>query len=159
MCGKIKYMMHKNVKDTRDQCVQDIEAKIHESATQKDPSFILSGPWKKFIEEREGVKIFAVNGDWVYTNLSVIYHHGGHGLVHEFIPLDEIWVGTHHVHCQCKNVKVGQPVSDKYFQSTVWHELTELREMKSGESYWEAHQKALQAEIELGLLKDPFADV
>lgn len=137
----------------------DQEARIQATASRKDPAFRLDGSWKRFVEEREGLKIYAVDFDWVYNNLSVLFHHGGHGYVHEFIPLDEIWVSFNHHHsCKCKNVKKDKKVSERYFEATIRHEIMEFSLMKQGMDYWTAHNQALAQEKEWGLLKDPYEE-
>jgi len=84
----------------------EMEEKIQSLALKKDSKFKLEGPWKKFRGKRSGQKVYAVDFAWVYSNLSVLFHHGGHGYVHEFIPLDEIWVSyNHHSSCKCKKIR------------------------------------------------------
>lgn len=136
----------------------EIELNIQKRGNKKDKSFSLSGKWKKFVKIQDEFKIFSVNGKWIRNNLSVTFNHGGHGLVHEFIPLDNIWIETRHCDCNCKNIKNGQKVSTAFFESTIIHEITEFRLMKKGMIYWEAHQLAIQKEQEIGLLKDPYED-
>lgn len=145
--------------DTRDPLWADLEAKIQKRALAKDTKLSLSGDWKRFVRTQDGFKVFAVDGEWIRNNLSVIFGHGGHGYVHEFIPLDEIWVGIHHFDdCGCKNVSPDLLVSPQYFESTIVHEIIEFQEMEKGAIYWDAHNFALQKEMELGLLEDPFTD-
>ena len=145
--------------DNRTYSESDLEAKIQATASKKDPDFRLEGSWKKFMEEREGIKVYSVDFDWVYNNLSVLFHHGGHGYVHEFIPLDEIWVSYNHHHsCKCKNIRDDNAVSERYFEATVRHELLELSLMKQGMEYWQAHNQALEKEKEWGLLEDPYTE-
>lgn len=147
-------------KDTRDKLWARLERDIQSRGRKKDKKCALSGKWKKFVRKQNGSKIYAVDGEWVRNNLSVIFGHGGHGYVHEFIPLDEIWVGTQHFDgCDCKNVKKNQKASRPYFDSTAIHEITEFKLMKKGMIYWRAHQIALQKEIEVGLLKDPHTEI
>ncbi len=143
-----------------------MERAIQMNATEKDPRFILSGPWKKFVRRQDGYKIFAVDGAWVRRNLSVLFGHGGHGFVHEFIPHDEIWVGTRHYnegrwsegHCDCKVREPNQAISESDFRSTTLHEIVEHKLMKAGKRYWPAHQQALRAERDAGWMKDPYDD-
>lgn len=120
---------------------------------------------EKFVRKQDGIKIYAVDSTWIRNNLSVIFGHGGHGFVHEFIPLVEIWITTHHFHenkwnnCGCKNVKKNQKISKKYFDSCAIHEITEFYKMKKGKPFWTAHQTALDKEREIGLLPDPDTEV
>lgn len=146
-------------KDDKNPLWAELELNIQKRGNRKDKKFILIDGWKNFIRMQNGFKIFSVDGNWIHNNLSVTFNHGGHGLVHEFIPLDNIWIGTRHCDCNCKNVKNGQKVSKAFFESTIIHEITEFKLMKKGMIYWEAHQLALQKEQEIGLLKDPYEDI
>lgn len=152
-----------NLPDRRLLFFTDVEEEIQRRASRKDPKFVLVGPqnepWKKFVREEDGLKIFAVNGEKLRNNLSVLFGHGGHGLVHEFIPLGEIWIDIRHyaciclIGCDCDNLRrKNQPVSKAFFESTIIHEKTEFFEMTKGRLFFEAHQIAEQAEIKAGLL-------
>ena len=153
-------------RDRRDRLWQKLERDIQLRASDKDRSFRLSGKWKRLVRNQSGYMVFIVDGRWVRDNLCVYFGHGGHGLVHEFIPVDEIWISSRHYHeldseisrCVCRVKKKGQKVTRNYFESTVLHEVTECEQMKRGKKYWEAHQIALKAEKDAGLLKDPFDD-
>lgn len=151
-------------KDMRDKLWGKLEVEIQRRGGAKQKWFVLSGVWKRFIREQDGFKVYAVDGAWVRNNLSVIFGHGGHGLVHEFIPLNEIWTATYHFHesrfswCGCKVRKHNQKGSKAYFDSTVLHEIAEFKEMKKGLKYWKAHQLANEAEIKAAFLKDPYDD-
>jgi hypothetical protein len=151
--------------DKRDKLWSKIEADVAARYNNKDQNFKLRGKWKKYIRKQSNLKVYAVDGFWVRNNLSIIFGHGGHGYVHEFIPKDEIWIATHHYHenkwshCDCNNVKKNQIVSKNYFNSTTIHEITEFYEMKKGKSFWHAHNLALKKEIEIKLLPDPFTEV
>lgn len=157
--------MKKIPKDNRGKFWAEIEADIQTRGDKKDKKFAFEGKWKKFIRTQDGFKIFAVESTWVRNNLSVIFGHGGHGYVHEFIPPDEIWITTHHFHenkwseCGCKNIKANQLVSKEYFDSCVIHEIMEFKEMTKGKPYWTAHNIALDKEREAGLLPDPNTDI
>lgn len=157
---------HHLPKDKRDKTWSILEKEIQLGAKNKDRSFALAGKWKKFVGAEKGYKIFSVDNRWIKNNLCVYFGHGGHGMVHEFIPRDEIWVSSHHFNegrnyvsnCPCKTQKKGQKISQNYFKSTVIHEITECEEMKKGRNYWGSHQIALKKEREIGLLPDPFDD-
>ena len=146
-------------KDTRDKLWADLELSIQKRATKKDPKFILKGNWKKFVRNQDGFKVFRVDGEWVRNNLSIIFGHGGHGRVHEFIPLNEIWIDTHHEDCKCKNVRKDRKMSKQYTDSTTLHEITECQEMKKGAIFHHAHQTALQKEISAGIIPDPYTEM
>lgn len=149
----------------------DLEEEIQIRAPNKDPKFVLIGPgnvaWKRLIREEDGLKVFAVDGEKVRNNLSVMFGHGGHGLVHEFIPLDEIWVDIRHYSCfrlpgcGCDNLKrKNQPVSEAFFESTVIHEKTEFWQMRNMEKRFnEADLIAREAEKLAGLLETPTTEI
>ena len=153
--------------DNRDNTLKCLEKKIQSNAYSKDKTFVLKGKWKRFVRVEQGYKIFSVDAKWIRINLCVYFGHGGHGLVHEFIPLDEIWVTSHHYNeksdelfnCICKTKAKGQKVSENYFESTVIHEIVECEEMKKGKSYWKSHLIALENEKKVGLLLDPYSDM
>lgn len=154
-------------KDERGKMWGKMEKEIQSGARQKDGSFVLFGKWKKFVRIESGYKLYQVDGSWIRHNLSFYFGHGGHGLVHECIPLDEIWVSSHHpyegkgamMNCTCKMHKKGQKMSDKCFNSTALHELTECNQMKRGKIYWVSHNMALKKEHQAGLLRDPYDDL
>jgi len=146
-------------KDKRDKLWTELEGKIQSRGEKKDKSFKLGGAWKKYIRKQDGFKIYKVDGEWLRNNISVVFGHGGHGYVHEFIPLDEIWVDTHHYKgCVCKKVRKDRALSENCFNSTVLHEITEFHEMKKGKIYWIGHNIALKKEKEAGFLKDPYTE-
>lgn len=159
--------MKQTPKDKRKLSWQGIEKEIRLKGSKKDKKFVLKGPWKKFVRKQDGFSVYAVDGNWIRTNLSVIFGHGGHGFVHEFIPHDEIWIETNHFgnsefnSCNCDNLKTkNQKVSQQYFDSTTIHEITEFKEMKKGKEYWESHHIAIAKEIEVGLLGDnPYREI
>lgn len=160
--------MNKKIpKDPRNETWGKIEKEVQSIAHRKDRSFVLSGRWKKFVRKQGGYKVYKVDGSWVRHNLSFYFGHGGHGFVHEFIPLNEIWVSSYHpyegrsaiVNCVCKLHRKGQKMSDNYFNSTVLHEITEHNEMKKGKIFWVAHNIALETERKAGILKDPYSDL
>lgn len=138
-------------KDNRDKLWAELELEIQKRGSKKDKKFILTGKWKKLVRNQEGFKVFKVDGEWVRNNLSAIFGTGGHGYVHEFIPVDEIWIVTHHLE--------GKKVSQEYFNSTVIHEISELKEMKKGLIFWKAHLVAVQKEKEAGILKNPDKEI
>lgn len=154
-------------KDTRNKLWQEIEYCVKRSSSKKDKNFSLFGKWKKFAKKQDGYEIFAVDGKWIRNNLCCYFGHGGHGMVHEFIPMNEIWISTHHYNegrydsqrCDCKTRTKNQKVSKNYFDSATIHEIEENKQMKKGKNFWFAHQLALQKEIKAGLLKDSYTDI
>ena len=152
------------IKDTRDKLWKEIEESIQKKALMKDKKFRLTGKWKKFLRFQDGFKVYSVDGKWIRNNLSCYFGHGGHGYVHEFIPLDEVWISTEHYNegrfslnsCSCKTKR--KKVSKNYFESTLIHEIEECQQMKKGKNYWVSHNIALDKERKVGLLDDPFED-
>jgi len=159
--------MLKFPQDKRNILWKHFEKRIQSDSHKKDRGFVLKGRWKRFIRNEQGYKIFSVDGNWIRNNLCVYFGHGGHGLVHEFIPLDEIWITSHHYNesnsslfnCPCTTLKKRQKVSKNYFESTAIHEIAECEEMKKGKPYWKSHQIALAKERQAGLLSNPFNDL
>ena len=157
----------RRIPDRRLLFFMDLEEEIQKRAEKRDKGFILSGRWKIFIREEDDFLIFAVDEVWIQTNLCVIFGHGGHGYVHEFIPVrprPEIWIAMRHYTslggCDCDNLKrKNRLVSQAFFDSTVIHEIKEFLEMEKGMIFSEADQLARQAEIEAGLLKDPTTEI
>jgi len=149
-------------KDEHDEFWGKIEEEVQKVALLKDPTFRLRGTWKELIRvDEDGFKLCKVDVHWIRHNLNANFGHGGHGFVYEFIPLDEIWASGTHSLCVCLDLgsKEGDPVSEAYLESTFLHEIVEFKEMRDNKlTYWEAHQIALQAEIEAGLLKDPYKE-
>ena len=151
-------------KDNRSRLWQQMELQIQKKAKKKDKNFVLSGKWKKFLRKQDGFLVYTVDSEWVRNNLSVTFGHAGHGYVHEFIPLNEIWIDMVWTDscgfdmCERKENKKYKKVSKEFLDSTILHEIIEFKEMKKGKIYWKAHQIALEAERKLGLLKNPLKD-
>lgn len=143
--------------EERTYSLSELEAEIQHLAFGKDNTFTLSGEWKEYLCDFENYYVYSVDEEWVKTNLSVLFKHGGHGFVHEFIPHNEIWVCRNH-HACCNTMKSTTPISDNFLQSLIIHEATEHKNMLKGMIFSEAHQLALQAEIDAGYLKDPYDD-
>lgn len=145
--------------DPREPWEAELELKIQNRAAKKDPEFRPSGTWKEFVREEHGVKVYKVDSEWIRNNLLARWNHGGHGYVCEFIPADEVWVGTTHpADCDCQGVNEAREISDRYFESTVLHEVTELNLMKDGMIYWHAHHLSLEKEKEANLLPDGYSE-
>ena len=119
----------------------DIEDDIQARAKKKDADFHLEGKWKKYYKEVDGFLVYKVNGEWVRNNLSVIFGHGGHGYVHEFIPTREIWVATKHwPYCGCH--RWGGRMTAVDIRKTIRHEIEEFKLMKEGWKFIKAHREA-----------------
>lgn len=135
-----------------------LEKEIQIRNKKKDKDFHLKGKWKKYIGIYEGYKICAVDPLWVRNNLCTYYGHGGHGMVHEFIPNDEVWVSTYHYYepkiggCGrgCKH-KHGLKITGLEFKQIMVHEYTECINMKKGIIFKKAHNLA---NIQENLIKE-----
>ena len=145
-------------KDKRKFTWSELEKEIQQRSACKDPSFRLIGPWKKFLRVQDGYSVYEVDNEWINNNISIQFGHGGHGCVHEFIPMDEIWVSKCHLSCECKNAYSGSPMSPKFRDSTILHEIKENKEMKKGEDFWVAHNMALEEEIKAALITTPYTE-
>jgi hypothetical protein len=104
------------------------------------------------LREQNRFACYVVDGEWVYNNLTVLFGHGGHGYVHECIPLDEIWVAECHTgHCAYQEEareahEIGKETDARERDCIIVHEITEARYMREGIVFWEAHNIALEAE-------------
>ncbi len=109
--------------------VDDIDKAVRSRWHLKDKNLEIEGLDKKLIEERDGFKIYEVDGEWIKNNLDVGFGTGGHGLVNSYIPMDEIWVW---------------PVTENKW-SIALHEIIEHNLMKSeGLKFEEAHKKTIK---------------
>jgi len=134
--------------DKRDKFWPTLELKIQMAALNKssDDLILIPSQYKRFVRKQEGLSIYEVNGPWVYKNLSVIFGHGGHAFVHEFIPHGEIWISNTHHNCSACTVSKGQKLSPGYYESLILHESREYLRMKKGLVYWAAHNLSLEDE-------------
>ena len=154
------------MKEIRDKGWAIRELNIQQRAKNKDKNFVLflskyleALEILKFVRLQDDFAIYEVNGEWLRNNLVPDFEHAGHGYVHLSIPMNQIWVDTHHYEgCKCKNVRPDRKISNKNFESTVIHEPTEFRLMKKGMTYDKAHLVALKAERKAGILKNPYTE-
>ena len=124
--------------------VDDIDEAVRSRWHLKDSDLEIKGLDKKLIEERDGFKIYEVDGEWIKNNLDVGFGTGGHGLVHSYIPLDEIWVW---------------PVTENKW-SIALHEIIEYNLMKSeGLKFEEAHKKTVKITNGLDIKEKKQADL
>lgn len=92
-----------------------------------------AGVYKRLIKSAPGKpKIWEVHGDEVRKRFKTDYTEGGHGLVYNFIPKNEVWMDDNVDPSESKNFLV--------------HELHERNLMAGGLDYRSAHKKANQAE-------------
>ena len=115
--------------DGNDYDVHDIDNAVKSRHHLKDPKLEIKGLDKKLIEEKNGFSIYEVDGKWIRNNLDVGFGTGGHGLVHSYIPMDEIWVW---------------PVTEDKW-SIALHEMIEHNLMKDKDmDFTEAHKKTIE---------------
>lgn len=106
--------------------IDEIDASVRSRWNLKDPDLKIEGMKKEFVGEKEGFRIYEIDSEWIRNNIDVGFGTGGHGLVHSYIPMDEIWVDS------AKETKT----------SLILHELLEFRIMKEkGWEYKKAHEK------------------
>ena len=106
--------------------VDELDAAVRSRWHLKDAKAKIIGLKKKFIGTKEGFKVYEVDGKWIKNNIDVGFGTGGHGLVHSYIPMDEVWVW---------------PVEENKWSITA-HEITEHNLMKEKNlKFKEAHKE------------------
>ena len=140
--------------DTRTLSWAELERDIAERTSKRDSGFRLEGPWRRYLRQQGGFTCYVVDAEWVYNNLTVQFGHGGHGYVHECIPLDEIWVAKEHTgECAYENEdsaahSVGAPITQRERDCIIVHEICECLAMQRGYDFWTAHNIAVRKEEE-----------
>ena len=108
--------------------VNDIDSAVRSRWNLKDKKLDITGLPKELIGKKDGFKIYEVDGEWIKNNIDVGFGTGGHGLVHSYIPLDEVWV---------------YPVVENKW-SIALHEMVEYNLMKEREmKFKEAHKETI----------------
>ena len=108
--------------------VDDMDEAVRSRWHLKDEDLEIKGLEKKLIEEKNGFKVYEVDGEWIRNNLDVGFGTGGHGLVHSYIPMDEIW---------------AWPIAENKW-SIILHEMIEYNLMKNENmEYEDAHKKTI----------------
>lgn len=111
--------------------IEDVEAAIASRWWRKDPELQIQGLKKLYLGSFAGFEVFRVDSEWLRDNLDTTFGTGGHGLVHTFIPLVEIWIDD-----------VNEP-----WPEIVLHEAVEFHYMlENNDDYKTAHPKAVKAE-------------
>ncbi len=119
-----------------DYSINDIDSAVRSRWDKKDKHLEIEGLEKKFLGEKDGFRVYEVDGEWIRNNIDVGFGTGGHGLVHSYIPMDEIWVW---------------PVEEKSW-SIAAHELIEFKLMKEKEmKFKEAHKETTKLTAGLSL--------
>ena len=89
---------------------------------------------KKFINQAGELLIWLIDGRLVRSIFDVDFTEGGHGLVYDFVPKNEIWI--------------DDDLSAKERPFVILHELYERSRMARGLAYNQAHKKASRLEWE-----------
>ena len=97
----------------------------------------------RIVEHVAGYSVMFVDGAIVRKCFDPYFELGGHHLVYDYIPKDEVWI----------DAKTDQADWDY----TVIHEIEEHKRMKKGMSYADAHDFALATE-RMARRKDGVAD-
>lgn len=71
------------------------------------------------------LNVWIVNGKTIRSNFNIDYTEGGHDLVYDFVPENEVWL--------------DDDLKDEEKPYVLLHELKERASMKSGYSYEDAH--------------------
>ena len=91
---------------------------------------------KSLIREQDGMKIFNVDDNYVKTHIYADFTEGGNGYAYpNFVPMDEIWV--------------AKDKDKQNKEAIILHELAEVKKMKIGMSYDNAHEIANKVEMKL----------
>jgi len=86
------------------------------------------------LKKQGNLKIYLVKGRKIRDNLDPNFYFGGHYLVYNYVPRNEVWI--------------DDSVTPKERKYILVHELFELNLMKKGKSYNNAHDYANAAEKE-----------
>lgn len=108
--------------------------KIGDKNKEFDPLSLLK---KQYIRTEDGMKIFLIEGDYFRDHLDIDFTVGGHHWVYPFIPTDEVWID---------DAYSDEPREVEFF---IAHELLEIKHMKRGMKYLDAHALANMMEKEL----------
>lgn len=124
--------------------IDEIDASVRSRWNLKDKDLKIEGMKKDFVGEKDGFRIYEVDSDWLRNNIDVGFGTGGHGLVHVYIPLDEIWVDP----------------STETKTSLILHEMLEFRIMKEKAwEYKEAHKKVNELTADLSIKEKKFFNI
>jgi len=108
--------------------------KIGDKNKEFDPLSLLK---KLYLRTEDGMKIFLIEGDYFRDHLDIDFTVGGHHWVYPFIPTDEVWID---------DAYSDEPREVEFF---IAHELLEIKHMKRGMKYLDAHALANETEKEL----------
>jgi len=93
-----------------------------------------SGVYRYFWGEKDGFKIWIVDGAVIRKNIFNEFVYGGNNQRYPFVPEKEIWIDN--------------SISAEEFETTLAHELNERNLMaKLGMTYYDAHDSSLAIEV------------
>jgi len=89
---------------------------------------------KRFVREVEGMRVFLVSGEYVRNHLEIDFTLGSHWVFEDspYIPDGEVWI--------------EETLAGFDREAIVFHEVFEVKLMREGVPYPEAHAKATEAE-------------
>jgi hypothetical protein len=90
--------------------------------------------YRYYCEEKEGFKVWIVDGALIRKNIFNEFVYGGNDQRYPFVPLNEIWIDN--------------SISAEEFETTLAHEINERNLMaKFGMTYFDAHDSSLALEL------------
>lgn len=89
--------------------------------------------YRYFAGERDGFKIWIVDGALIRKNIFNEFVYGGNDRRYPFVPIGEIWVDN--------------SVTAEEFELTVAHEINERNLMAKGMTYFDSHDSSLALEL------------
>ena len=87
---------------------------------------------KQFLGTFDKFDVFLVSGEFIRNNLEIDFTMGSHHHVSDYIPNGEVWL--------------DDKLSENDLKALIHHEVHELKLMRAGVSYEEAHKLATESE-------------
>jgi hypothetical protein len=113
-------------------CLKHNEPRTYTENGQK----VVDGVYQYYVGEKEGLKIWVVNGSKIRQDVFDEFVYGGNGERYTFNPPDEIWIDN--------------AISCEEYETTLAHELNERNLMaKYGWTYDQAHDSSLNIELKI----------
>jgi hypothetical protein len=95
-----------------------------------------TGIYRYYIGEKDGFKIWIVDGAAIRKNIFNEFIYGGNDERYPFVPLNEIWIDN--------------SISSEELETTLAHEINERNLMlKLGMTYFDAHDSSLMLELSM----------
>jgi len=103
---------------------------------KNDSQKVINGVYRYYCGEREGFKIWIVDGALIRKEIFNEFVYGGNPERYTFVPDNEIWIDN--------------SISCEEFETTLAHELNERKLMaKFAMTYFDAHDSSLALEVKL----------